>query len=166
MKSLLKSAKVWMYLSMMSGVTCITILCFIIAIRNRITPAIYLVKEGSRYISNTIQIRMQKRKGENFRRKQFSWIIYRAVTTIGSSVIFPILPWLAYITIISFGIYVAFLIKSIRWPFGKLVEMNGDQYCKCHGLACDYVKVHAYSHPFRLEFTVQIVLVCNHKANK
>ncbi|KAM8706509.1 hypothetical protein ACLKA7_010731 [Drosophila subpalustris] len=114
-KNLLQDSNNWLYLSIFLCVCFVIILLLVIVLRKRIRIAIALTKEGS-----------------------------KAVSTVISTVFFPIFSWALYILAIIFAIGVGLYLGSIGQPSFRMVRRlteNGEvtnEPCVCNGPAINY----------------------------
>ncbi|KAH8312643.1 hypothetical protein KR044_011859 [Drosophila immigrans] len=115
LQNLLQDASNWLYLSIFLGVCFVIILLLVIVLRKRIRIAIALTKEGS-----------------------------KAVSTVISTVFFPIFSWALYIVAIAFAIAVGLYLGSIGTPSFRMVRRLTEQgevtteQCVCNGPAINY----------------------------
>lgn len=64
----------------------------------------------------------------------------RAVSSIYSTVFFPILPWIFQIAVTIFAIIVGLYLASIGQPVNQVLRLSEDTNCQCTG-AAQYYKV-------------------------
>ncbi|XP_068155971.1 choline transporter-like 2 isoform X1 [Drosophila tropicalis] len=113
--NVLQDQSTWLYLSIFLGACFIIILLLVVVLRKRIRIAIALTKEGS-----------------------------KAVSTVISTVFFPIFSWILYIVAITFAIGVGLYLGSIGQSSYRMVQRltaNGEptnEQCRCEGLAINY----------------------------
>lgn len=62
----------------------------------------------------------------------------RAVSSITSTVFFPIFPWIFQVAIIFFAIIVGLYLASVGVPINQVVNMQAEPSCQCVGLAASY----------------------------
>lgn len=114
-QNLLQEPRTWLYLSIFVGVCFLIIFLLVIVLRKRIRIAIALTKEGS-----------------------------KAVSTVISTVFFPIFSWVLYIAAIAFAIGVGLYLGSIGKLSFRMVRRITDsgqvtnESCVCRGLAINY----------------------------
>ncbi|EDX14807.1 choline transporter-like 2 [Drosophila simulans] len=114
-KNVLQSQNTWLYLSIFVGVCFVVILLLVIVLRKRIRIAIALTKEGSKAVSSVI-----------------------------STVFFPIFSWILFIAAIAFAIGVGLYLGSIGDPSFRMVRQltkSGEvttEDCVCEGPAINY----------------------------
>ncbi|KAH8382735.1 hypothetical protein KR009_004993 [Drosophila setifemur] len=114
-KNVLQNQKTWLYLSIFLGVCFVVILLLVIVLRKRIRIAIALTKEGSKAVSSVI-----------------------------STVFFPIFSWILYIAAIAFAIGVGLYLGSIGPLSFRMVRRLTDtgevtnERCVCEGPAINY----------------------------
>ncbi|XP_017039014.1 choline transporter-like 2 [Drosophila ficusphila] len=114
-KNVLQNQNTWLYLSIFVGVCFVVILLLVIVLRKRIRIAIALTKEGSKAVSSVI-----------------------------STVFFPILSWILFIATIAFAIGVGLYLGSIGTPSFRMVRQlteSGEvtnEDCICEGAAINY----------------------------
>ncbi|XP_062126376.1 choline transporter-like 2 [Drosophila sulfurigaster albostrigata] len=115
LQNLLQNANNWLYLSIFLCVCFVIILLLVIVLRKRIRIAIALTKEGS-----------------------------KAVSTVISTVFFPIFSWALYIVAIAFAIGVGLYLGSIGDLSFRMVRRIGEngevtkEQCVCNGPAINY----------------------------
>uniref|UniRef100_A0A336LLH3 Choline transporter-like protein n=1 Tax=Culicoides sonorensis TaxID=179676 RepID=A0A336LLH3_CULSO len=103
-ESYLLSKETWLYLLIGLSILLVIIVLTIIILRKRIVIAVALVKEGS-----------------------------KAVSSITSTVFFPIFPWLLQVCVIGFAIIVGCHLASIGTEVYKVTGMNTTTSCVCTG---------------------------------
>nr|XP_043067755.1 choline transporter-like 2 [Drosophila bipectinata]XP_043067756.1 choline transporter-like 2 [Drosophila bipectinata] len=114
-QSIRQNPKTWLYLSIFVGVCFVVILLLVIVLRKRIRIAIALTKEGS-----------------------------KAVSSVYSTVFFPIFSWVLFIATIVFAVGVGLYLGSIGDPTFRMVRQLTDkgeatnEPCKCEGPAFNY----------------------------
>lgn len=114
-KNVLQNQNTWLYLSIFVGVCFVVILLLVIVLRKRIRIAIALTKEGSKAVSSVI-----------------------------STVFFPIFSWILFIAAIAFAIGVGLYLGSIGDPSFRMVRQltkSGEvttEDCVCEGPAINY----------------------------
>ncbi|XP_043653901.1 choline transporter-like 2 [Drosophila teissieri] len=114
-KNVLQNKNTWLYLSIFLGVSFVVILLLVIVLRKRIRIAIALTKEGSKAVSSVI-----------------------------STVFFPIFSWILFIAAIAFAIGVGLYLGSIGDPSFRMVRQltnSGEvtnEDCICEGPAINY----------------------------
>lgn len=114
-QSILQNPKTWLYLSIFIGVCFVVILLLVIVLRKRIRIAIALTKEGS-----------------------------KAVSSVYSTVFFPVFSWVLFIAAIVFAVGVGLYLGSIGDPTFRMVRQltaKGEatnEPCKCEGPAFNY----------------------------
>ncbi|KAH8381232.1 hypothetical protein KR093_000099 [Drosophila rubida] len=115
LQNLLQDSNNWLYLSIFLCVSFVIILLLVIVLRKRIRIAIALTKEGS-----------------------------KAVSTVISTVFFPIFSWALYILAIAYAIGVGLYLATIGTPSFLMVrrltesgEVTTEQ-CVCQGPAINY----------------------------
>ncbi|XP_037707613.1 choline transporter-like 2 [Drosophila subpulchrella] len=114
-KNVLQNQNTWLYLSIFVGVCFVVILLLVIVLRKRIRIAIALTKEGSKAVSSVI-----------------------------STVFFPIFSWVLFMAAIAFAIGVGLYLGSIGDPSFRMVRQlteSGEvttEDCICEGPAINY----------------------------
>ncbi|XP_067618052.1 choline transporter-like 2 [Eurosta solidaginis] len=116
-KNILQEPKIWLYLSIFLSICLVIILLLVIVLRNRIRIAIALTKEGS-----------------------------KAVSSIISTVFFPIFSWVLFILAVSYAIGVGLYLGSIGEPAFRMIRqldassLTGisQEMCICTGPAINY----------------------------
>ncbi|KAH8420714.1 hypothetical protein KR222_002885 [Zaprionus bogoriensis] len=114
-ENLLQEPNTWLYLSIFLGVCFVVIFLLVIVLRKRIRIAIALTKEGSKAVSSVI-----------------------------STVFFPIFSWVLYIVVIAFAIGVGLHLGSIGKLSFRMVRRLTDagqvtnEACICGGIASNY----------------------------
>ncbi|KAH8247236.1 hypothetical protein KR038_000744 [Drosophila bunnanda] len=114
-KNVLQNQNTWLYLSIFVAVCFVVILLLVIVLRKRIRIAIALTKEGSKAVSSVI-----------------------------STVFFPIFSWILFIAVIAFAIGIGLYLGSIGQPSFRMVRQltaDGDvtnEPCVCEGPAINY----------------------------
>lgn len=98
----------WLYLLIILSVLLTIIVLIVIFLRKRIAVAIALVKEGS-----------------------------KAVSSITSTVFFPLFPFILQLLVISFAVIVALYLASVGQSNFKIVRYDAST-CSCSGLAANY----------------------------
>ncbi|XP_016999134.2 choline transporter-like 2 [Drosophila takahashii] len=101
----------WLGLSIFLGLCFVVILLIVIVLLKRIRIAIALVKEGSKAVSSVI-----------------------------STMFFPIFSWILFIVAIAFAIFVGLHLFSIKEASFKMVRQSAEskEICKCEGPASGY----------------------------
>lgn len=107
----------WLYLLIILSVLLLIIVLIVIFLRKRIAVAIALVKEGS-----------------------------KAVSSITSTVFFPLFPFILQLLVISFAVVVALYLASVGQSKYKIVRWD-DTKCSCTGLAANYTENEASCDP-------------------
>lgn len=116
-KNVLQEHNTWLYLTIFLSVCFLIILLLVIVLRKRINIAIALTKEGS-----------------------------KAVSSVFSTVFFPIFSWVLFIAAIVYAISVGLYLGSIGEPAFRMIRQlnpssqNGisNENCLCEGLALNY----------------------------
>ncbi|SPP80594.1 CTL-like protein 2 [Drosophila guanche] len=114
-KNVLQNQSTWLYLSIFVGVCFVVILLLVIVLRKRIRIAIALTKEGS-----------------------------KAVSSVFSTVFFPIFSWVLFIATIAFAIGVGLYLGSIGELSFRMVQRLNEagqvtnEPCVCEGPAINY----------------------------
>ncbi|XP_023169298.2 CTL-like protein 2 [Drosophila hydei] len=114
-QNLLQNPKTWLYLSIAACIAFVVIFLLVIVLRKRIRIAIALIKEGS-----------------------------KAVSTVISTVFFPIFSWVLYIGAIGFAIGVGLYLGSIGTLSFRMVRRLTDagevtnEQCVCEGPGINY----------------------------
>lgn len=126
----LQDKNTWLYLGIAAAVVLVIILLVVLVLRKRIVIAIALVKEGSKYVNWTIFQRI-KLIYDNFSS-------FRVVSSIYSTVFFPILPWIFQIAVTAFAVAVGLYLASIGQPVNQVLRMSTDFNCQCTGKASHY----------------------------
>ena len=103
----LQKKNTWLYICIASSIAFVIIFLVVLVLRKRISIAIALVKEGS-----------------------------RAVSSITSTVFFPIFPWIFQVAVIVFAIVVGLYLASVGETVNQIVRM--DASCLCSGPAAGY----------------------------
>lgn len=62
----------------------------------------------------------------------------RAVSSIYSTVFFPIFPWIFQIAVTIFALAVGLYLASIGQPVNQVLRLNNDTNCECTGAAQHY----------------------------
>ncbi|XP_063707437.1 choline transporter-like 2 isoform X3 [Culicoides brevitarsis] len=104
LESYLLMKETWLYMLIALAVLLIVIVLAIIILRKRIVIAVALVKEGS-----------------------------KAVSSITSTVFFPIFPWLFQVAVIGFAVLCGLYLASIGTEVYKVSGMNTTKTCICTG---------------------------------
>lgn len=126
-ESLSRNKYTWLSSGIISAVLLVVILLIVLVLRKRIVIAIALVKEGSKYVFHSLISCF-----DSF------YFDFRAVSSITSTVFFPIFPWIFQIAIIGFALIVGLYLASVGDPVNQIVRMNDDQTCVCTGPAEHY----------------------------
>jgi len=110
-KQILRDEYTWLILSIFFGVCFVVILLIVIVMLKRIRIAIAMIKEGSKVVSSLI-----------------------------STMFFPIFSWTLYLATIAFSIYVGLHLISIKERSFKMVHQlaYGKEACICEGPATNY----------------------------
>ncbi|XP_041974364.1 choline transporter-like 2 isoform X2 [Aricia agestis] len=104
-QSIFSKHETWMVILIALAVFFVILLLVIVFLRSRITIAIALIREGS-----------------------------KAVTSIKSTVIFPIFPWLLQCAVIAYGVLVLMYLLSIGDSTFRIVNIRNDTSCTCNGV--------------------------------
>ncbi|XP_055298799.1 choline transporter-like 2 isoform X6 [Sitodiplosis mosellana] len=105
----LQNPTTWLVFGIVAAVLLLIILLVVLVLRKRIVIAIALVKEGSKVVSS-----------------------------IYSTVFFPIFPWIFQIAVTAFAIAVGLYLASIGTPVNQVLRMREDSNCQCSGIASHY----------------------------
>lgn len=132
--TLVKNPKFWAYTGIGLAVVLGIILLIVIVLRKRIVIAIALVKEGSKYAHNT-HIHYLCLFTFHFLMFTEMFPNFRAVSSIYSTVFFPILPWILQIAVTLFAIIVGLYLASIGQPVNQVLRLSEDTNCQCTGPA-------------------------------
>ncbi|XP_053945220.1 choline transporter-like 2 [Anastrepha ludens] len=116
-KNILQEANTWLYLSIFLSISFVVILLLVIVLRSRISIAIALTKEGS-----------------------------KAVSSIISTVFFPIFSWVLFILAVAYAIGVGLYLGSIGEPAFRMIRQLdsnsqtgvSNENCVCTGPAVEY----------------------------
>ncbi|KAM7363295.1 choline transporter-like 2 isoform 1-T5 [Cochliomyia hominivorax] len=116
-KNVLQDERLWLYLSIFLCVFFIVLLLLLIVLRNRINIAVALIKEGS-----------------------------KAVSSVKSTVCFPIFSWILFIVAIVYAVGVGLYLGSIGQNSFRMIRqldpnsLTGvtQENCKCDGPAINY----------------------------
>lgn len=68
----------------------------------------------------------------------FFFLQIRAVSTITSTVFFPIFPWIFQIAVIGAAIVIGLYLASVGEAVNQVIRMNQDGNCRCSGPANAY----------------------------
>ncbi|XP_031621563.1 CTL-like protein 2 isoform X2 [Contarinia nasturtii] len=107
--TLLQKPSTWLTLGIVAAIVLIIILLVVLVLRKRILIAIALVKEGSKVVSS-----------------------------IYSTVFFPIFPWILQIIVTAFAVAVGLYLSSIGTPKNQVLRMSEEPNCHCFGNASHY----------------------------
>lgn len=124
--------KFWLYLGIATAVILVIIFLVVLVLRKRIVIAIALVKEGSKYVNSKYHYKIFTNNNH---------LLYRAVSSIYSTVFFPIIPWILQITVAVFAIAVGLYLASIGTPVNQVLRMSEDSNCHCTGSASHYTVI-------------------------
>lgn len=127
----LQKKDTWLYLGIAAAVVLVIILLLVLVLRKRIVIAIALVKEGSKYVKCKYLL-MNNEFMVNF------FLSFRVVSSIYSTVFFPIFPWIFQIAVTAFAVAVGLYLASIGTPVNQVLRMSEDTNCQCSGPAADY----------------------------
>ncbi|XP_075150087.1 choline transporter-like 2 [Haematobia irritans] len=116
-KNVLQDERLWLYLSIFLCIFLVVLLLLLIVLRKRITIAVALIKEGS-----------------------------KAVSSVKSTVFFPIFTWILFIAAIVYAIGVGLYLGSIgKNSFRMIRQLDPNsisgvtqENCKCDGPAINY----------------------------
>ncbi|XP_018804709.1 PREDICTED: CTL-like protein 2 isoform X1 [Bactrocera latifrons] len=116
-KNIFQDANTWLYLSIFLSISFVSILLLVIILRTRINIAIALTKEGS-----------------------------KAVSSIISTVFFPIFSWILFILAVSFAVAVGLYLGTIGNPSFRMIRQLdpnsvtgvSSEICECVGAASEY----------------------------
>ncbi|XP_073818693.1 choline transporter-like 2 [Musca autumnalis] len=116
-KNILQDERLWLYLSIFLGVFLIILILLLIVLRSRISIAVALIKEGS-----------------------------KAVSSVKSTVFFPIFIWILFIAAIVYAIAVGLYLGSIgKNSFRMIRQLDSNsltgvsqENCVCDGPAINY----------------------------
>ncbi|CAH4015503.1 unnamed protein product [Pieris brassicae] len=104
-QSIFAKYQTWLVILIALAVIFLILLLVVIFLRNRISIAIALIREGS-----------------------------KAVTAIKSTVLFPVFPWILQCGIIAYGVLVLMLLLSIGESSFRVVNLRNDTTCSCAGV--------------------------------
>lgn len=104
-QSIFAKHETWLAILIILAVVFLILFLVIIFLRNRITIAIALIREGS-----------------------------KAVTAIKSTILFPLFPWIFQCAIIGYAVIVLMYLLSIGDTVFQVVNMKNDTSCDCGGL--------------------------------
>lgn len=62
----------------------------------------------------------------------------RAVSSIYSTVFFPIFPWIFQIMVCAFALVIGLYLASVGVPVNQVIRMSNDSSCLCTGPASNY----------------------------
>ncbi|KAL5277407.1 SLC44A5 family protein [Megaselia abdita] len=129
-RSLLQDSTTWLVIDIVLAVVFLVIFLMVVFLRKRIVIAIALVKEGS-----------------------------KAVSSMFSTVFFPILPWALYILAIGFAVATGLFLLSIGSPHFKVYRTSNftSEVCACSGPGQEYNTMLATCDPtiFRQNCVIQ-----------
>ncbi|XP_038209428.1 choline transporter-like 2 isoform X2 [Zerene cesonia] len=104
-QSIFTKYSTWLVILVIVAVIFLILLLVVIFLRNRITIAIALIREGS-----------------------------KAVTAIKSTILFPIFPWILQCAVIAYGVLVLMYLLSIGESAFRVVNIRNDTSCSCSGV--------------------------------
>ncbi|KAG6465142.1 hypothetical protein O3G_MSEX014956, partial [Manduca sexta] len=110
-ESIFSKKETWMALLVAGAILLLILLLVVIFLRNRISIATALIREGS-----------------------------KAVTSIKSTIFFPIFPWVLQCVVMAYGVFIFMLILSIGENAFGVANIKNDTTCDCGGLyteSCD-----------------------------
>lgn len=110
----MQDERFWLYLSIALAICLVVLVLVLIVLRKRISIAVALIKEGS-----------------------------KAVSSVKSTVFFPVLSWILYIGLIAYVLAVGLYLGSIgnasfRMARNLNVNVSNTEQCVCEGPAADY----------------------------
>ncbi|CAH0722356.1 unnamed protein product, partial [Brenthis ino] len=104
-ESIFAKSETWLFILIVVAVVLLILFLVVIFLRNRITIAIALIREGS-----------------------------KAVTDIKSTVFFPLFPWIIQCAVICYAVLVLMSLLSIGESVFQVVNIKNDTSCSCHGI--------------------------------
>ncbi|XP_039765565.1 choline transporter-like 2 isoform X3 [Pararge aegeria] len=104
-QSIFAKYETWLVILIVLAVLLLILFLVVVFLRSRITIAIALIREGS-----------------------------KAVTSIKSTILFPIFPWIFQCAIIAYGILVLMFLLSIGESAFRVVNLRNDTTCSCNGV--------------------------------
>ncbi|XP_037300767.1 choline transporter-like 2 isoform X4 [Manduca sexta] len=104
-ESIFSKKETWMALLVAGAILILILLLVVIFLRNRISIATALIREGS-----------------------------KAVTSIKSTIFFPIFPWVLQCVVMAYGVFIFMLILSIGENAFGVANIKNDTTCDCGGL--------------------------------
>ncbi|XP_045760351.1 choline transporter-like 2 isoform X3 [Maniola jurtina] len=104
-QSIFAKQETWLVILIAVAVVLLILFLVVVFLRSRITIAIALIREGS-----------------------------KAVTSIKSTILFPIFPWIFQCAIIAYGILVLMFLLSIGESAFRVVNLRNDTSCSCGGV--------------------------------
>lgn len=129
----LQKPEFWMYTGIAAAVLLVIIFLVVLVLRKRIVIAIALVKEGSKYVNpKHFELLITQTYFLN------NFIVFRVVSSIYSTVFFPIFPWIFQLAVTVFAIVIGLYLASIGEPVNQVLRMSQDAYCQCSGPASLY----------------------------
>lgn len=138
-RSFISLKETWLAILIITGIVLIIILLALIFLRKRIVIAIALIKEGSKWVD--FVIRMSKIKSIAYnccaRLKKICMIRkenlnFRAVSSVMSTLLFPIFPWIMQCLVLALAIVVALYLSSIGESNYKSVIPNNTECFGCN----------------------------------
>lgn len=136
-QSILAKNETWLVILIALAVILLILLLVVVFLRSRITIAIALIREGSKYVLElykllfAIDIWIFR---HDFNVKYIFFYFYRAVTSIKSTILFPIFPWIFQCAVIAYGILVLMFLMSIGESAFHVVNLRNDTTCDCGGV--------------------------------
>ncbi|XP_034841494.1 choline transporter-like 2 isoform X3 [Maniola hyperantus] len=104
-QSIFAKQETWLVILIALAVVLLILFLVVVFLRSRITIAIALIREGS-----------------------------KAVTSVKSTILFPIFPWIFQCAIIAYGILVLMFLLSIGERAFRVVNLRNDTTCSCGGV--------------------------------
>lgn len=143
-KAQLDKPDTWLYFGIILSVLFVVLFLVVLVLRKRIAIATALVKEGSKWVSNlansAIIVIFDEKAGKWIERTLS--FIFRAVSSIWSSILFPIFPWIFQLAVAGFAVVIGLYLLSVGHPVNQIVRMQNDTSCVCTGIASHYTVRH------------------------